>query len=186
MTVTDLAKRRPGPDEYPDFFAGYMALVPDGDIISILREQLSETLALLRDIPQSQHDFSYASGKWTLKQVLGHVMDGEWVFSYRALRFARGDQTPLPGMDQDVFADGANHAQRPLKDLLLEFEHLRRANITLFAGFTPDILDRRGTASESSFTVRALVYFHAGHLAHHINVLKDRYLAGSEDGGELS
>lgn len=170
-------RRRPNPDEYHEFYAGYVALVPDGDILAILREQLGETQALLGSLPAGRHDVRYAPGKWTLKQVLGHVIDGEWIFSYRALRFARGDQTPLAGMDQDRFVDGSNHAERPLQELLREFEHLRRAGIALFESFSPEMLDRSGVASDCRFTVRALLYFNAGHLAHHLGVLRDRYLA---------
>lgn len=168
--------RRPHNDEYADFFAGYVALVPDGDIITILRDQLDPTLDLLRSVPVEKHDYRYAPDKWTLKQVVGHVMDGEWVFTYRALRFARGDQTQLPGMDQDTFMAHAPFDERSLDDILAEFSHLRQANTTLFDSFGEEVLDRTGIASECRFSVRALLYFNAGHLAHHLNVLQERYL----------
>lgn len=173
MTST---RRRPQPDEYAEFFAGYVDLVPDGDIITILREQLEPTVELLRSAPAEKHDFRYAPGKWTLKQVLGHVIDGEWVFTYRALRFARGDQSPLTGMDQNTLMDGANFEERTLEDLLTEFSHLRQASVALFESFSEELLDRTGIASDCRFSVRALLYFNAGHLAHHLGVLKTHYL----------
>lgn len=181
--MTTAVSRRPNADEYHEFFAGYVALVPDGDILDILRAQLAEVLELLGALPAEKHDFAYAPGKWSLKQVLGHIIDGEWVFTYRALRFSRGDDTALAGMDQDVFMDGSNYAQRSLDDMLREFQQLRQASLTLFESFSPEMLDRAGVASDLHFTVRALIYFNAGHAAHHLGVLRDHYLS---DAGDLS
>jgi len=179
--LTTAAPRRPGADEYHEFFAGYVALVPDGDILDILRDQLAEVLELLSAVPPERHDFAYAPGKWSLKQVFGHIIDGEWVFTYRALRFSRGDTSALAGMDQDVFMDGSNYAERRLDDMLREFEQLRQASLTLFESFSPEMLGRAGVASDLRFTVRALLYFNAGHAAHHLGVLRDRYLTDAGD-----
>jgi hypothetical protein len=170
------APRPPGKDEFDDFYAGYVGLVPDRPVLEVLREQLASTRALLSAIPSSKQDFRYAPAKWSIKEVVGHIVDTEWVFTYRALRIARNDKTPLPGMDQDQFMDGANFAKRDLPSLVEELFHLRSANLALFESFDEEILDRAGTASDCPFTVRALLHIIAGHQIHHINVLKERYL----------
>jgi len=169
--------RRPENSEYLEYYDRYVRLVPDGPIVAILRDQLQRTLDLLRSVPAEAIDYRYAPGKWSLKEVVGHVIDVEWIFTHRALWFARGNEQALPGMDQDEFVAAANFASRSLADMLLEWEHLRTANIILYDSFDTAILDRSGTASDCRFTVRSIPYIMAGHEQHHINVLKDKYLA---------
>ena len=169
-------RRRPASTEYDSFYSGYVDKVPDGDIIDILKEQLASSLDLLALVPEEKTDYRYAPGKWTLKEVLGHIIDTEWVFTYRALRFARGDKAPLPGMDQDDFMAGANFKERGFSSLLDEFRHLRMASTILFESFGEEILDREGIASGCTFTVRSIPYIVAGHERHHIGVLTARYL----------
>jgi len=174
--VTDSARRRPAPDEYFEYYDTYIRLVPDGDIIDILKEQLASSVACFRTIPEEKTDFRYAPGKWSTKEVIGHMIDAEWVFTSRALWFARGDRQQLPGMDQDEFMAGANFGERELSSLIEEYRHLRGAGIALFGSFGEEILDRAGNASGHDFTVRSFAYIIAGHERHHLQVLKERYL----------
>lgn len=171
------ADGRPSSGEYAEYYGQYIRLVPDGDIVATLRGQIDPTLSLLRAISDDRWDYRYAPGKWSTKEVLGHLVDAEWIFTNRALRFARGDATPLPGMDQDEFVAGADFAARPPASILREFEHLRAANVALFESFTPEILGRAGVASECPFTVRSILYVIAGHELHHRGVLENRYLS---------
>lgn len=170
------ARRRPGRDEYFEFYDRYVRLVPDGDIIGILKEQLDSMVEFVAAIPAAKVDYRYEPDKWSVKQVIGHVIDVEWVFTYRGLRFARGDRTKLPGIDQDALVAGANFAERRIDDLVEEFRHLRAANIVLFDSFSEPLLQRMGTASGCDFSVRSIPYIIAGHAIHHRQVLEDRYL----------
>ncbi len=172
--------QRPGPDEFGAYYAGYVARVPAGDLIDVLTSPLEDDagiLARLRAAPAATAGRRYAEGKWSVAEVMGHVVDTERVFATRAMRFARGDTTPLPGMDQDVLIQGAAFDARPLGSLLTEFEHLRRSNVVLFASLEAPVHDRRGVASDVSFSVRALATILAGHALHHMDVLAERYLA---------
>lgn len=168
--------RRPDTGEYVDYYDRYVRLVPDGDIVGLLRAQAMVTNDLLRGLAPGLAEFRYEPGKWSLKEVLGHVIDAEWIFTYRALSFARGQESPLPGMDQDVFMARANPSAWSMPALLEQFRHLRAANTLLFDTFDDSILDRKGTASGFPFTVRALLYVIAGHELHHVNVVRERYL----------
>jgi hypothetical protein len=168
--------QRPGPGEFASSFAGYVAHVPDGDVIATLSRELQRSETLLGRLPAAKADFRYAPGKWSLKEVLGHVIDAEWIFTYRALCFARGDKGPLPSMDQDQFMAGANFASLPLATLLAQFRHLRSASTLLFSSFGPEVLERRGVASGNEFSVRALPWIIAGHGMHHLGVIESRYL----------
>ncbi|WP_419165596.1 DinB family protein [Candidatus Palauibacter sp.] len=169
--------RRPGPDEHADYYAQYIDRVPaDRPLIDVMREAPDALERLLAGLPAERETFVYAPGKWTCREVLGHVIDAERLFSYRVLHIARGDGAELPGMDQDEWAAASNAGQRSVADLLDEFRGLRAANAALFASFDDETLSRRGTASGFGFTVRALVHIIAGHELHHRGVLRDRYL----------
>lgn len=168
-------RRRPSPNEYFQYYHRYVNLVHDGDIIDILRSQLIKTYDLFSMIPDDKGDFRYAPGKWAIKEVLGHIIDVEWVFIYRAVRFARGDRTPLPGIEQDDLVAGANFVERSMKSLTEEFKHLRLAGIHFFDSLDEEILDRSGTASGCRFTVRSIPYIVAGHELHHVRVMEERY-----------
>ena len=169
-------RMRPTTAEYYKYYDRYVSLVPEGDIIKIFKEQLTSTESFFGGIPSEKAGYRYLPDKWSVKEVIGHVIDVEWVFSYRALRFARGDQTELPGIEQDDLMAGANFNTRDLTSLCEEFKHLRSANILLFNSYDEKIMDRVGLASGFEFSVRSILYIIAGHLNHHIGIIRERYL----------
>ena len=164
--------------EYAPYFERYMHLtaLKDKTIIQNLESAQDEFERVLRNLPVSNHSYSYASGKWTLKELIQHVIDTERVFCYRALSFARNDQTSLPGFDQDVFVDNDTANERDYYDLLDEMKVLRKSSIQLFKSFSKETLLRIGVASDNKMSVRALGYLFSGHQIHHINIVKERYL----------
>ncbi len=168
---------RPDPTEYAPYFERYLARVPEGDVVDLLAQQIEETVRLLSGLSEERARYRYAPGKWSVKEVVGHMADTERVLSYRALRFARGDETPLPGFDENALVANAGFDARPLADLLGEFEAVRRATVALFRGFPPEAARRRGVANEKTVSVRALAYIIAGHERHHRDILAERYLA---------
>ena len=167
---------RPDPSEYGAYYGRYINLVPEGPIVTVLRDQIAETLKLLRALPEARGNHRYAPGKWSIKEIVGHLTDGERVFAYRALRIGRGDETPLPGFEQDDYVKNGGFDSRRLGDLLDEMETVRRATVQLLAPLDEAAMLRRGTASGFPVSVRALAYILAGHELHHRNVLKERYL----------
>jgi len=168
--------RRPAETDYDAMYASYVSAVPEGDVVEFLGRQRDDAMTLLGSIPAERAGFRYAPGKWSIAEVVGHVIDAEWIFTTRALRFARGDETPLPGFDSDEYAVRAGRAGRSLASLAEELRHLRSANLALFSSFDEAALDRRGTAWDRSFTVRAKLFIIAGHAQHHMAVLRERYL----------
>jgi len=170
--------RRPDADEYADHYRRYVDLVPEGHIVDTLTRQLGDTLALLQQVPADRETYSYAPGKWSVRDVVGHVIDTERVMAFRALSMARCDGVDLPGMDPDEWARISNAGQRPLEDLAAEWAVLRRANVHLFAAFPPDAGDRKGRASGLEITVRAFPWIIAGHEIWHRDALKRDYLEG--------
>jgi hypothetical protein len=175
---------RPASTEYAPYYAGYVAAVPDGDLLALLERQGAETVALLRSLTESEGAYRYAPDKWSVKEMIGHVIDAERVFTYRALRIARGDRTPMPGFDQDLWVRGSNAARRPLADLAAELEALRAASVALFRGLDDESLAQRGVASNFEVSARALAWIVAGHERHHRRVLHDRYLPERVKGGK--
>jgi hypothetical protein len=169
-------RRRPEPSEYFEYYRAYVGLVPDGDIVSILRAQSEETSTLLKGISEEKAAYRYAPGKWTLKEVVLHTLDIEWVFTARALHFARGVEGALPGVEQDDMMVVANANARPLSALLAEWRSLRQAGTLFFEGLDDAGWGRTGVASGRTFTVRALAYIIAGHERHHVNVIREKYL----------
>ena len=168
---------RPGADEYAPSFAGYVARIGDDEnIVTVLKDQLDEVLAHLGVVPESRGDFRYAPGKWTLKEVIGHLSDTERVFAYRALRIARGDTIPLPAFDDQAWVAEIGAGDRTLTDMVEEFEVVRRASFALFRHLPPAAWLRRGIASDHPASVRALAYIVAGHARHHLAVVEARYL----------
>jgi hypothetical protein len=168
---------RPSSSEYAPFYAGYVAGVPDGDLIALLEQQAEETATLFGGIPDEKSLHRYAPGKWSIREVLGHIIDGERVFSYRALTFARGDAGPLPSFDENAWASTSNAGRRTMKSLLAEYRAVRAATVALFRSFGEEELTRSGIASKNPVTVRALAYIVAGHERHHLKILRERYLA---------
>lgn len=169
---------RPHASEHLEYYSKYVDRVPDGDLLQMLHAQLDETLALVRGLPEEQGGHRYAPGKWSIREVLGHVIDTERVFAYRALRIARGDATPMEGFDENAYADTSDADARTLADLADELEHLRLGNIVFFRGLRDEALTRRGTANGAEVTVRALAWILAGHELHHRGLLRERYLDG--------
>ena len=167
---------RPNPDEHVEYYSRYIDRVPDGDIVETLRRQIPETLAFLRAIPDSKADFRYAPGKWSIKEIVGHMADAERVFQYRALRFSRADSTPVPGFDENLYVDNAPHSRLSLNDLIDDFERIRGSTIFMFTGMDEEAMSRRGVANDAEVSVRAIAYIMAGHETHHLQVIRDRYL----------
>jgi uncharacterized damage-inducible protein DinB len=164
--------------EYAPYFERYIQLsvLKGKTIIENLENAQDEFERVLRHLPDEKHSYSYAAGKWTLKELIQHIIDTERVFCYRALSFARNDQTPLPGFDQDVFIDNDTANERDYYDLLDEMKVLRESSIQLFKSFSKEALLRIGVASDNKMSVRALGYLFSGHQIHHINIVKERYL----------
>jgi uncharacterized damage-inducible protein DinB len=170
---------RPDASEHLPYYSKYVDRVPDGDLLQTLRDQLDETLALVRGLDESQGGHRYAPGKWSIRDVVNHVADAERIFAYRALRIARGDATPLESFDENAYAEMADADARTLADLADEFEHVRRSSLSLFASLSDEALARRGTASGGVVSVRALAWIIAGHERHHVDLLHERYLSGA-------
>ena len=167
---------QPQTTEYNPYYGKYLSLVPEGDVISTLSRQLEDTLAFLRGLSEEQADSRYAPDKWSIKEVVGHLLDSERIFGHRALRFARNDQTALPGYEQDDYVRAGNFGKRKLSDLADEFEHVRRANLFLFRSLDEEAWLRRGSANDSEVSVRALAYILAGHETHHMQIIREKYL----------
>jgi hypothetical protein len=167
---------RPQSNEYAENHTSYISKVPGDDILSFLQEQLGATMALLDTIADSRGGHRYEAGKWSIKEVLGHIVDSERVFAYRALVFARGDHSPLPGFDQDPWAQHANHDALTMRDIAAEFESVRRSTILFFKHLAPEAWNRRGIANNKEVTTRAVAFMIGGHTQHHLDILKTRYL----------
>jgi hypothetical protein len=167
---------RPETTEYIEDYEDYVSLVEETDIVSAMRKQLTEVEDLFASIPEEKGEFTYATGKMTIKELLGHLIVGERVFSYRALRIACGDETPLPGMDQDLFIANGNFNALSLADLVEEFSHVLRANIIFFQNLSDEAWKRTGTVNDHPASVRALAYNMVNHVRHHIDSLRLHYL----------
>ncbi|HCY74552.1 MAG: DinB family protein [Ignavibacterium sp.] len=167
---------RPDKGDYAEYYQKYIDLVQGDDIFRILVEQNMESQNILNSFSESKGAYRYAEGKWTVKEVIGHMMDIERIFAYRALCIARGEKQPLPGMDQNIYAAKGNFNKRQLFDLNYEFRLLRESNILLFGGFDKSVLQNRGNASGYDVTVLALMFMTAGHEKHHLNILTERYM----------
>lgn len=178
MTATAPASRatRPAPDEYAPYYGTYIGKVGDGDVVHALGAQIVETVAFLRGIPEARGGHRYAEGKWSIREVIGHLADAERVFAYRAMRFARNDSTPLASFDENAYVTNASHDGRTMASLIDEFAAVRGASVALFDGLSADEFLRRGTASGKAMSVRALAWVVAGHERHHVGILKERYL----------
>jgi uncharacterized damage-inducible protein DinB len=177
---------KPDPTEYLSYYGKYISMVPDGDIVTVLGKQMEETADFLESIPESRANFRYAPDKWSIKELVGHVIDTERIFAYRALRFARNDKTPLPGYEQDDYVHNASFDQCTLTDLASELKTVRQATLFLFKHLDENAWMRRGLASNSEASVRALAHIIAGHELHHREILRSRYLSpmGAGQSGE--
>jgi DinB family protein len=175
--MTKVESGRPETSEYAEYYGKYTGRIPGTNVLPVLEQQLESTLALFRKIDERKAEFQYAPGKWSIKQLVGHIIDSERVFAYRALVFSRNDTTALPGFDQDKWAGQSNYSGLTMAEITAEFEAVRRATIALFRNVEPAAWNRKGTANGKEVTVRALAFITAGHLDHHIEILKSRYLA---------
>jgi uncharacterized protein YijF (DUF1287 family) len=167
---------RPAVSEYAAYYERYIALVPPGDVVAVLKQQIEETLQVLRAMPEAKGDFRYAPDKWSVKEVVGHLIDSERIFGCRALRFARKDATPLPGFEQDDYVRNGDFVTCRLQELAAEFGLVRQATVAMLQHLGPAAWDRRGVANKAEVTVRALAYIMAGHERHHLEILRTRYL----------
>lgn len=170
-----MSATRPASNEYGSFYADYIARVPDGPIVDVLERLDNERSALVRSIPAGRETFRYAEGKWSIRELFGHLADGERVFGYRALCISRGEDASLPGFDENLYVETSRYHDRPLSDIAQELSYLRRANIAMFRSLNDEQWARVGTANEASVSVRALAWITAGHELHHMNVLRSRY-----------
>lgn len=166
---------RPEQGEFSPFYEGYVARLGGAEAFDALARQLPALRAGCDGLSDAQALHRYATGKWSVKEVIGHIADAERIFAYRALRIARGDRTPLPGWDENDYVRAAGFDARPLPELLADFEAARTATVTLLGGFGPEVWSRSGTANETPITVRALAYIIAGHAEHHLRILAERY-----------
>jgi hypothetical protein len=173
MTITTRA--RPDVSEYAPFFHGYVTAVPEGDVVELLRSGGEELLDTIRRIPEERGGHRYGPDKWTIREVIGHLIDAERIFTYRALRFARGDGTMLPGFDENDYVRSAGSDQRTLADLARELAAVRESTILMFESLPDEAWLRKGNANGREMSVRALAYVAAGHPRHHHRILRERY-----------
>ena len=167
--------KRPEPTEYDAFYANYISQVPGSDAVGVLEAQRVQMLQLFAGRSERDGSFRYAPGKWTVKEVLGHITDAERIFTYRALRIGRGDQTPLASFEQEDFVRNGDFGKRTLIGLVEEFAAVRGASLALFRSFQEEAWARRGVASQKEVTARALAFITAGHQIHHRTILEERY-----------
>jgi uncharacterized damage-inducible protein DinB len=170
-----MTNNRPGTDEYPPYSEKYISLITEADILGVLQLHLNQFTTLFSIRSERDGNFRYAPDKWTVKEVVGHISDAERIFAYRALRIARGDQTPLSGFEQDDYVRGGGFNKRKLADLVEEFTNVRLASLTLFGSLDAEAWLRRGIANKNEVTVRALAFLVAGHELHHRRILEERY-----------
>lgn len=173
---------RPDKMEYVEYFHRYISLVPDGDLLEVLDKQAAETRTLLGPLSENDARFRYAPDKWSIKEVVGHLADTERVMSYRAMCFARGDETVLPSFDENAYVKSSRFNERQLSSLLAELGLVRAATIALFDGLSDDELLRRGRTPAGENSARAQAYMIAGHERHHQQILRDRYLTALRAG----
>ncbi|MDR7317402.1 DinB family protein [Brevibacillus nitrificans] len=166
---------RPMQDEYGAYYGRYIDFVPDGDLVQLLAAQMQETAKQYSALTKEQEEHRYAPGKWSVKEVLGHLIDTERIMSYRLLRFARADETDLAGYDDEAYVAQGSFSSRPLSDLLEEYKAVRLATIALLKGLPEESWMRKGTANNNVCSVRALAFIIAGHELHHRNILVERY-----------
>ena len=172
MRITDIQ-----PDEYAEYQQAYISLVDDAwSLTEELEVSVHAFIKFVQDIPIDKYDYRYAKGKWTIKDIIQHLIDTERIFAYRALRFARNDSTALPGFEENAYAAVANGSDRKLQEMLVELALVRQCTIALFKSFTEEDLLRRGVASGYNLSVRAVGFIIIGHQNHHMKIFKERYL----------
>lgn len=168
--------QKPGADKYDSYFQRYTDLVPDETIIQTLDDQLNEAMSIYNGIENSKIDYRYAAGKWSVKELIIHILDTERIFVYRALRISRKDKTPMEGFEQDEYINNINWENYPFSSVLEEYELVRKHTILFFNNMTNEMLEQTGISSDMNMAVSAIPFILAGHERHHLNILKSRYL----------
>ena len=163
-------------NEYPDFYAGYLETLENIQLLEGLEISLHEFIRFVQNIPMDKFDYRYAKDKWTIKEIIQHLIDCERIFNYRALRFSRNDKTELPGFDENNYVNNTAGNLRTIQDLLTELAVVRQSTLSLFKSFSQDQLIRTGVASNKEISVRAIGFIIMGHQKHHQNIFQQRYL----------
>jgi uncharacterized damage-inducible protein DinB len=164
--------------QVPTFYHGYIQHVPEGKLNELFKNHQIELLSFLKEIPENRWDHRYAEGKWSIREMVQHIIDAERIFAYRALRFARKDSTPLPGFEENAFAASSKADRRSSKDLMDELVTVQKSSAQLFGSFDDEQLDQSGVANNNEVSVRAIGYILIGHALHHMSILKERYRTG--------
>jgi uncharacterized damage-inducible protein DinB len=167
---------RPAKEEYPEFYQTYMDQLPEGDVLYALEKQAVDLRYMFKDMPDERAEEAYAEGKWSMKEVLQHLIDADRIFGYRALCISRSEKASLPGWDENQYVYHSLANIRPLENILDEYELTRRSNLALFRSFTFEMLNNTGVANGKQISLRAIIYVVAAHEMHHMNILQDRYL----------
>lgn len=175
MSLIDWEDNHPQPDEYDDFYSGYINLIDTSNVIETLIQQGQEIFSLIEILSEDEAAYRYTEGKWSVQEVLGHLIDTERIMAYRALCISRGEEKSLPGYDQDEYVKQAEFGNRSLQSMSAEYDALRNANISMFSSFNQEQINRKGTANQVKVSVRALAYIIAGHEKHHLNILEEKY-----------
>lgn len=167
---------KPSAGEFHEFYAGYVNQVADKDVFNLLQDQKIEFIDFINTIPEDKFDFAYAPRKWTIKQLVRHIIDAERMFGLRAMSIARGEQAMLPGFDEQSYVDQADDSNNSMQELLQELEYLRSSNLQMISNFPSEAMERMGNANGSEISVRAIIFIIAGHLAHHKQIITERYI----------
>lgn len=175
MSLIEWEGNHPKPDEYDNFYSGYIDLVNTSNVIETLIQQGQEVFSLIQILSEDEAAYRYAEEKWSVREVLGHLIDTERIMSYRALCISRGEKKSLPGYDQEEYVEQAEFDNRSLQSMSTEYDALRNANISMFSSFNNEQINRSGTANNAEVSVRALAYIIAGHEKHHLNILEEKY-----------
>lgn len=175
MSLLDWEDNRPQPGEYGDYYEDYIALINESNVIQSLINQGQQTYAFIQKLTEKEATHRYDEGKWSVKEVIGHLIDTERIMAYRALCISRDEKSSLPGYNHKNYVKEGNFDNRSLQSLSTEYDALRNANISMFNSFNKEQLLRKGTANEMTVSVRALAYIITGHEKHHFNILKERY-----------
>jgi len=168
--------KKPDVNEYAPYYQRYIDLITTDDIFSFFKQQAEEILALFTNLSEDQASFRYTEGKWTIKEVLAHIVDSERIFGYRVLAISRGEKNPLPGFAENEYVANGKYQNRSLQSLLAEYSHLSSANLELFKSLDEEMLSQKGTASGKEVTARAILFITIGHEKHHLEIIKSRYL----------
>lgn len=168
--------KRPETNEFAPYYNNYISLIEGDNVMKVLNSQVAEIRSIFADVPEEKGTYAYAEDKWTVKELLSHLIDGERIFAYRILRISRGDKTPIEGFEQDDYIENSNANNRSFADLLGEFELQRQSNLLMVNSISDEASKQMGTASDKPVSVRALTYIMAGHVTHHMNILNERYL----------